>query len=137
MVTRHNSKDKTVKLSRALEFSFSVLIKVVVVFAHTACCRLMVEHKHSVKDLADNKTDWNDYLETDNSTADLGDTEDLERQLISSHNTEVLGSLILGSLSHHQTNNKRTLKIITVFSSMAPTFVSVFLHRERYIHVTN
>lgn len=53
----YNSKDKIVKLGRALEFSSPILIRLCSLSLGVACFRLVVEFKPSVKDLADNKTE--------------------------------------------------------------------------------
>ena len=58
----YNSKDKIVKLGRALEFSFPILIRLWWLSLGVACFRLMVEFKPSVKDLADNKTEYSNWL---------------------------------------------------------------------------
>lgn len=66
-----------VKLSRVLEFSFPILISLWLFFLCAVCFKLMMESKHSMRDLTDmiKLTVAIDYLETDNTSEDLAETE--------------------------------------------------------------
>lgn len=65
-----------VKLSRVLEFSFPILISLWLFFLWAVCFKLMMESKHSMRDLTDmiKLTVAIDYLETDNTSEDLAET---------------------------------------------------------------